>query len=388
MPATRTPDRLAEVAVQASPAALPVARRRPRLRAQQAALYLVLAVGIFVALAQLIWAVFGSFKAYKELMESHAFLPSTWTLDAYQYVLGMSGLWYGFRNTVIVSLGVTGVSVATSTMAGYVFAKYQFPGRDLLFLLLLVTLMVPLYLTISSLGVVRQSGRRDRDRFLPRTVAVEDVNSGRPIEVLDDAATILRRIIELPDPYVNMGARLLRHAVWRTYDRVGDGGATAAVLLQAIVHHVEPCIAAGGDALLVRTHLQRGLALVMRALREQGRPLRGPEDIANVALTLCHDPDLAKMLGEILDIIGPDGCLLVEDGYTPGLSRQYVEGVHWNVGYVSPYFITDDDKQEVRLAGPLLLISDLRLTRADELLPCLTGWWPHTARPCWSSRTK
>jgi chaperonin GroEL len=77
------------------------------------------------------------------------------------------------------------------------------------------------------------------------------------------------------------------------------------------------------------------------------------------------------MLGEILDIIGPDGCLLVQDGYTPGLTRQYVEGVHWNEGYCSPYFITDEDKQEVRLDGPMLLISDLRLTEADDLLPLL-----------------
>jgi ABC-type glycerol-3-phosphate transport system permease component len=160
MPATRTPERLAEVAVPASPAAQPVVRRRLRLRPRQAGLYLVLAVGIFVALAPLIWAVFGSFKAYKELMESHAFLPRSWTLDAYQYVLNLPGLWYGFRNTVIVTLSVTGVSVATSTMAGYVFAKYQFPGKDLLFLVLLATLMVPfvvilvpLYLTISSWGL-------------------------------------------------------------------------------------------------------------------------------------------------------------------------------------------------------------------------------------------
>jgi chaperonin GroEL len=108
------------------------------------------------------------------------------------------------------------------------------------------------------------------------------------------------------------------------------------------------------------------------ALQAQSRQLTGPDEIAAAALTLCRDPELAKMLGEILDIIGPDGCLLVESAYGPELTRQYVEGVHWNEGYVSPYFLTDgDDQKEVRLEHPMLLISDLRLTDADELIPFL-----------------
>ena len=206
---------------------------------------------------------------------------------------------------------------------------------------------------------------------LPRTVAVLDVDSGRPIEVLDDAATILRRTIELPDPYVNMGAMILRHAVWQTYEAVGDGGATTAVLLQAIIRQVGPYIAAGGDPVALRRHLDRALAAATEALRQQGRPLNGQDEIAGAALAICHDPDLAKMLGEILEIIGPDGCLLIENGYGSALTRQYVEGVHWNEGYRSPYFVTDEDAQEVRLDSPMILISDLRLTEAGELVPLL-----------------
>src|SRR5579859_4537740 len=93
-----------------------------------------------------------------------------------------------------------------------------------------------------------------------RTVAVQDVLSGRPIEVLDDAATILRRIIEIPDPYVNMGAMMLRHAVWKTFEEVGDGGAITAVLFQALMRHLSPYVAAGGDPIALRHHLERGLA--------------------------------------------------------------------------------------------------------------------------------
>jgi len=205
----------------------------------------------------------------------------------------------------------------------------------------------------------------------PRTVAVQDVLSGRPIEVLDDAATILRRIIEIPDHYANMGAMMLRHATWKTFEAVGDGGATTAVLFQAIMRHVAPYVEAGGDAVALRRHLERGLAVATAALGDQARPLDGPDEIARAAETLCHDPELAKMLGEIFDIIGTDGYLQIEDGYAPCLERKYVEGVHWGEGYLSPYFNTDELAQEARLELPMVLISDLRLTRAEELVPLL-----------------
>jgi chaperonin GroEL len=206
---------------------------------------------------------------------------------------------------------------------------------------------------------------------IARTVAVQDVRSGRPIEVLDDAATILRRVIEIPDVYVNMGAMLLRHSVWKTFEAVGDGGATTAVLFQALMRHLSPYVAAGGDPVALRRHLDRGLAAATAALRDQARPLNGPDEIARAALTLCHDAELAEMLGEIFDIVGTDGYLQVEDGYAPGLERQYVEGIHWNQGYLSAYFITDEVKQEVRLELPMILISDLRITAAEELIPLL-----------------
>jgi multiple sugar transport system permease protein len=134
--------------------------RRLRLHYRQMALYAVLVVGVLLALLPLVWAVFGSFKVFHELMESHDLLPHNWTLGAYQYVLGFPTLWTGLRNTVIVSTSVTAVSVLTSTMAGYVFAKYNFPGKDILFVVLLGTLMVPfavvlvpLYITISHVGL-------------------------------------------------------------------------------------------------------------------------------------------------------------------------------------------------------------------------------------------
>jgi multiple sugar transport system permease protein len=137
-----------------------VERRGPRITPGQAVIYFVLIVGVLIAIAPLVWSVFGSVKPFQELMQSRDFLPHQWTFDAYQYVFAAENLWSSFRNTVIVTCSVTFVSVLTSTMAGYVFAKYKFPGKELAFLVLLATLMVPfvvmlvpLYITISHAGL-------------------------------------------------------------------------------------------------------------------------------------------------------------------------------------------------------------------------------------------
>ena len=204
-----------------------------------------------------------------------------------------------------------------------------------------------------------------------RSVMLYEESSGRPPEVLDDAATILRRVIELPDPYVNMGAMVLRHTVWKVHETVGDGGATTAVLFEAIIRYTAPLLASGADPLALRRGLEAGLAAASTALAELARPLEGDAAIARVAEGLCHDAELAGLLGEIFDIVGVDGSIDIENGYTRGFDRQYVEGVQWNTGFFSSYFITDQDRQEARLEDPAVLVTDLRLTTADQLLPLL-----------------
>jgi multiple sugar transport system permease protein len=139
--------------------------RAPRVEKDQILAHAVLIVATFVAVAPLVWCIFASFKPFKEVMESGTLLPHTWTLASYKSVLGLSNLWIGFRNTVVVSFTITVVSVLTSTLAGFVFAKYNFWGKEQLFLLLLATLMVPfavilvpLYITIGSMGLSNQLG--------------------------------------------------------------------------------------------------------------------------------------------------------------------------------------------------------------------------------------
>lgn len=205
----------------------------------------------------------------------------------------------------------------------------------------------------------------------PRCVALAGSSSNHPPEILDDGATIVRRVIQLPDPYADMGAMLLRHTLWQVQKAVGDGTATTAVLLQAIVRHATPYLAAGGNAMDLKRGLERGLAAAITALQGLARPLEGAAAIAHTAEALCHDAEMANLLGEIFDIVGPDGHVQVEAGHSLGLERRYVEGVHWYEGFFSPYFITDPRKQEARLEDPAVLISDLRLTTAEQLAPLL-----------------
>lgn len=147
----------------ASMAAVPsVATRRPRrLSWGQLVLHLILIIVALTAVMPMVWCFFASFKHFKELVSSTSLLPQVWTLDSYKAVFGLTGLWSGFRNTIIVTISVTAATVFTSALEGYVFAKFVFPGKNLLFMGLLATMMVPffvvllpLYLIVSGFGWV------------------------------------------------------------------------------------------------------------------------------------------------------------------------------------------------------------------------------------------
>jgi len=205
----------------------------------------------------------------------------------------------------------------------------------------------------------------------PRCVAVAGATESRPPEILDDGAKILRRMIQLTDPYDDMGAMLLRHTLWQVHQSVGDGTATTAVLMQSMVEQGIRYVTAGGHPESLRRGLKRGLSIVLAGLRRQARPLEGAREISRVAGTLCHDAEMAALLGEIMDLVGPDGYVKVQRRNSRGLDRQYVEGVHWQEGYFSSYFVTDPLKPEVTLENPAIVISDLRLSTAEELAPLL-----------------
>jgi chaperonin GroEL len=207
---------------------------------------------------------------------------------------------------------------------------------------------------------------------LPRTVAITHLSSRqKPPEILDSAATIARRTLQFADPFENMGGMLVRHLVWRVFDQSGDGGATAAVLAHALVREGARAIAAGASPVLVRSGFERALGAATEALREQARPLDGASEIARTVLRSVHDPDLAELIGEIVDSVGPDGAIIVEDAAGTMTSHEYLDGVRWNEGFFSTFLLKADEATAGKLLDPRILVTDHVLDRAEQLLPVL-----------------
>jgi chaperonin GroEL len=205
---------------------------------------------------------------------------------------------------------------------------------------------------------------------IPRTVAIASIVNSGPPEILDTGATIARRTIELPDPYENMGAMLIRHVAWAMFERCGDGAATAAVLAQAVLREAERYIAAGGSPVAVRRGVERGVAAAANDLRRRARPIDGPAELARVAAAILPDPALAELVGEIVDAVGPDGITMVDHGQGVGASYEYADGMRWETGYVSPFF-AEPGATAANVLEPRVLATDYELERAEQLLPAL-----------------
>src|SRR6266540_4445630 len=203
-----------------------------------------------------------------------------------------------------------------------------------------------------------------------RTVAIARIVGSDPPEVLDSAATIARRTIQFANPYENMGAMLVRHLAWKVFERAGDGAATAAVLAQALVHEAATYIAAGGNPMLVKRGVEHGLSIATAELKRQARRIELPSEIAGLVSGIVRDPKLADMIGEIMDSVGPEGAVLIEDASGIETGYEYVEGVRWNEGYVS-HFLLKDGAVRARLIDPRVFVTDYSLEKAEQLLPVL-----------------
>ncbi|OQA38897.1 MAG: 60 kDa chaperonin [Chloroflexi bacterium ADurb.Bin325] len=205
----------------------------------------------------------------------------------------------------------------------------------------------------------------------PRLVALTRVASTGAPELLDNAGVIARRIIQLPDRDADMGAMFVRHMLWNQHEREGDGTATTAVLFQSLFNQGLHYLASDGNAMVLRRYLEEGLKVILDELACQAVPVEGPQALARVAAAVCGDPPMARLLGEIFDIIGEYGRIEIRTGRGRDLEREYVEGIYWKGGAISRAMTADKPHNRAELQDPRILVSDLELTQPEDVLPVL-----------------
>lgn len=197
-----------------------------------------------------------------------------------------------------------------------------------------------------------------------RTVAIAGATGTSVPEVLDNGATIARRTVELSDPFENMGAMLVRQLAWSVFESVGDGAATAAVICREVVRAASPYIAAGGNPIQIKRGLERGLKVAIAELQGQSREVQLPAELARMVGGTLREPRLAEMVGEIIETVGVDGSVLVENSPATTTAYEYVEGVQWESGYLS-FSLLRDGNPEMRLANLRILLIDKKLSDVE-----------------------
>jgi chaperonin GroEL len=201
-----------------------------------------------------------------------------------------------------------------------------------------------------------------------RNVAL-DKKFGAPT-ITHDGVTVAKDI-ELEEPFENMGAQLLKEAATRTNDVAGDGTTTATVLAQMIVNEGLKNVAAGANPMIVKRGIEKATKVVVQALRDMSLDVKGRGEIAHVAAISAADTEIGELIAEVMDKVGKDGVITVEEGKGLGFEKEYVEGMQLDRGYISPYFITDPERQEAVLEEPYLFITDKKISAATDIVPIL-----------------
>jgi chaperonin GroEL len=198
---------------------------------------------------------------------------------------------------------------------------------------------------------------------------VLDKKWGAPT-ITNDGVTIAKEI-ELENHYENLGAQLAKEVATKTNDVAGDGTTTATVLAQALVHEGLRNVAAGANPMGLKRGMERAVEAVADAIRNQAREVENQEEIASVAAISAQDAEIGRTIAEAMDKVGKDGVITVDESQTFGMELEFTEGMQFDKGYISPYFVTDQDRMEAVLEDPYILIANSKISAAQTLLPVL-----------------
>ena len=201
-----------------------------------------------------------------------------------------------------------------------------------------------------------------------RNVAL-DKKYGAPT-VTHDGVTVAKEI-ELADPFENMGAQLLKEAATKTNDIAGDGTTTATVLAQIIVNEGLKNVAAGANPMLIKRGIERGVEAVVEYIKNMAVEVNKKDQIAQVATISAQDAEIGNLIAEVMDKVGKDGVITVEESKSLNFETEYVEGMQFDRGYISPYFITNPERMEAEIKEPYILIHDKKISAASDLIPLL-----------------
>ena len=201
-----------------------------------------------------------------------------------------------------------------------------------------------------------------------RNVAL-DKKFGAPT-VSHDGVTVAKEI-DLKDPFANMGAQLLKQAATKTNDVAGDGTTTATVLAQAMVTEGLRNIAAGANPMLLKQGIDRGVEAVVAEVKANAKPVQGKDDIAHVASISAADPEIGNLLAEVMDKVGKDGVITVEESKGLRFETEYTEGMQFDRGFISAYFVTNADRMVAEIDDPYILITDKKISAIADIVPVL-----------------
>ncbi|MDD3190881.1 MAG: chaperonin GroEL [Candidatus Pacebacteria bacterium] len=199
--------------------------------------------------------------------------------------------------------------------------------------------------------------------------AILDKGYGAPT-ITNDGVSIVKEI-ELEDKFENMGAQLLKEVASKTNDIAGDGTTTSTILTQSIIGEGLKYVAMGVNPVGIRYGIEAASKEVIAELKNSAKKIKGREEIAQVATISAEDAEIGSIIAEVMEKVGKDGVITVEDSQTFGLSSEVVEGMDFDKGYVSPYMVTDSEKMKSEMNDPFVLITDKKISSLNEILPIL-----------------